>query len=211
MGKKLELPKYCKSCFKEIKQHSFKSFFQKDSCLCDKCYEKFELKIKRLKIDNCKGVVLYKYNDFFKEKLFMLKGCGDIELSSIFLDKLKFFLHIIYKNFVIVPAPSYIDADEKRGFVHLEEIFKVLNIPIQKVLMKNADVKQSDLNFKERANIKNIIQLNEQSKLRGKKVLFVDDVFTSGSTCKACLNLLKEEKPKKLNFLILSSKTIFKD
>ena len=40
--------------------------------------------------------------------------------------------------------------------------------------------------------------------MKNKKILLVDDVLTTGSTMKACINLLKNNQVKKLNFLAMS-------
>ena len=40
--------------------------------------------------------------------------------------------------------------------------------------------------------------------IKNKKILLVDDVLTTGSTMKACINLLKNNQVKKLNFLAMS-------
>jgi predicted amidophosphoribosyltransferase len=50
-----------------------------------------------------------------------------------------------------------------------------------------------------------IIENGEQ--IRDKKILIVDDVFTTGSTVKSMIRLLERYKPKKIQILLLS-KTI---
>ena len=42
--------------------------------------------------------------------------------------------------------------------------------------------------------------------LRGKKILILDDVVTSGSTLLTCLNLVLKYAPQKVEFLVLSTK-----
>lgn len=140
----------------------------------------------------------------FQQCLYQFKGCYDIELSSIFLENYLDYIKVKFKNYILVPAPSHISHDEKRGFNHVITIFKNLNMPIVSCFLKDKDMKQSTLSFRERRNIKNIIKIHNGSYLKGKNILLVDDVFTSGSTIKTMINLLKPIKPKKISILVLS-------
>lgn len=105
---------------------------------------------------------------------------------------------------MIVPAPSSEEADKKRGFNHVVEIFKYLNKPIIRNIYKNQDFKQTECDRIERRNIFNKLSIKNRYLITNKKVLIVDDVKTTGSTLKAMVKLVKECKPKKIKILVLS-------
>ena len=48
-------------------------------------------------------------------------------------------------------------------------------------------------------------QIENGEILKGKKILIIDDVFTSGSTLHACLNLVLTYSPKHVELLVLST------
>lgn len=106
----------------------------------------------------------------------------------------------------MIPAPSYSQSDEERGFNHVEEIFSVLNLKMMKYIHKIKQVKQANLTTKEREQIGSVLEIDNID-LRGKKILLVDDVFTTGSTIRAMIKLVKE-KGASIVKVLLMSKTI---
>ena len=181
----------------EVIEENFNSLFNKEYKLCYSCFEKFQVRNSKFKIDGADGLVLYYYNDFFKDLLYKYKGCYDYALKDIFItynfkDK--------YKGYSLVLAPS---NEKKRGFNHLEGIFSCFNKPIIKCFTKTKKWKQSDKKFEERKQIQNVIKI-DKSCLKGvKKVLIVDDVLTSGSTIRALIKQMPSNIYKKV--LVLSS------
>ena len=65
-------------------------------------------------------------------------------------------------------------------------------------------MKQSKLNKEERKNIVNVFAINDASYIRGKKVLIIDDVYTTGSSLHAAIKLLEKYHPKVIKALFLS-------
>ena len=114
------------------------------------------------------------------------------------------YLRFRYRGYVMVPAPSSKSHDEKRGFNQVVEMAKPLGLPLFDVLEKTADVKQSDLTAEERKEVWKVIALKRKGMLKDKKVLLLDDVFTTGSTIRACLKLIKKERPKKIAVLVMA-------
>lgn len=190
----------------EILQDNFNSIFSNNK-MCYSCFNKLKIRNKKFKIKGVNGLVLYYYNDFFKDVLFRYKGCYDYILKDIFLEYNLEKLKRKYKGYTLVLAPSNKDSEEKRNFNHLESIFLSLNMPIIKCFKKIKKWKQSDHKYEERANIQNVIKI-DKSMLNGvKRVLIVDDVLTSGSTIKMLISLLPTNIDKKV--LILSSNCRF--
>lgn len=174
--------------------------------MCHKCLTEFGPVLNEFKVDGIKCINLYFYNEKIQEILYKFKGCKDYELKNVFLDYYNRYLNQRFKNYIMVPAPSYIKNDEERGFNHVEEMFEKLNLETCKCVHKIKQIKQADLSSEERKNIGNVLVIDDVD-FKHKKVLIVDDVFTTGSTIKAMIKLIKQKQPKKIEVLVMS-KTI---
>ncbi len=143
-----------------------------------------------------------------KQRIYQFKGCYDYELKNTFLEYFYFYLKLRFFNYVLLPAPSSEISDQKRGFNHAVEMYKILDLKMLNLISKTTDVKQADLSSKERENISQFLTIKNGELLTGKNVLIVDDVFTTGSTVKAMINLAKKYNPKRIKILVLC-KTVF--
>ena len=174
--------------------------------MCHDCLEKFGPVFNEFKFEGVKCLNIYFYNEKIQEMLYQFKGCKDYELNKVFLDYYKAYLNQRFNNYIMVPAPSYIKNDEERGFNHVEEMFKNLKLEMWKCIHKIKQVKQADLSSEERQKIDEVLVIDDVD-FRHKKILIVDDVFTTGSTVRAMINLVKQKHPKLVEVLVMS-KTI---
>lgn len=156
------------------------------------------------KVEGVTALALYEYNEMFQKVLYQFKGCYDIELNSIFLEYYIDYLKLKYKGFYMVPAPSYFVHDKDRGFNHVIEMFKFINLKLIYCFKKDSDVKQANLSYKDRQNIYKNISIHNGEQLTNKNILLIDDVFTSGSTMKAMIKMVKKYKPKRIKVLVAS-------
>jgi len=157
-------------------------------------------------VDEIECLHIYFYNEKVQEILYQFKGCKDYELRTVFLEYYSTYLNYKFNGYTTIPAPSHQKSDEERGFNHVEEMFSILHLKMMKCIHKTKEVKQADLNTKERQKVGKILKIDDVD-LTGKKILIVDDVFTTGSTIKSMINLVKEKGAKKIKVLVMS-KTI---
>lgn len=193
---------YCKICFKTISKSGINSFFT-NRTVCQNCYNKFSVIFEEFKINSYSVLAIYSYDDMLKKLIFQFKGCFDIGLRSVFLERHLPELKIRYRNYIIVPVPSSKNSDDERGFNHVEEIFSFLKLPIFKCIKKKINFKQSDLSKKERINIKTKLDIVNGQILKNKSVLLVDDILSTGSSVKACLELIEDYSPSDIKVLLL--------
>ena len=153
---------------------------------------------------------LYNYDEFIRELLFQVKGNGDYELAKVFLNNIHFILRVMYRGFIIIPAPSFCEQNEKRGFNHVEAIFEQLCLPLCRAFDKTANIKQTKKNSRERREIQEVIVLRPNIDLKNRKILLVDDVITTGSTLKAMINLFKDSKFREIRILTMSKTLNYK-
>lgn len=172
--------------------------------MCLRCYNSFAPKMTRFSTNGVPTYSLFPYNEAFRNALYRFKGCGDIELASIFTCRLSFFLPLLFAGYVIVPVPSSPGHDKKRGFNQVEEIAKTIPLPYVNALSKPFEHKQSDMSAEMRRKVKQFLRLAHPDRIRGKKILLLDDVYTTGSTCAACLDLLRNGGAKKTKALVLA-------
>ena len=172
--------------------------------MCEKCYLEYGPIFKRFKVMGIEALALYSYNEAIRNALFLFKGCYDYEMAATFLDYQKAWLRVVYRGYTLIPAPSYFGHDEKRGFNHVVEMFSCLELPFLKAIEKTEERKQSSLGAKERAKVGEILRWKNGVSIHGKKILLVDDVYTTGSTMKALISLVKAHHPRRIKVLLMS-------
>ena len=101
---------------------------------------------------------------------------------------------------VIVPVPMYAAKERKRGFNHAALIGKYLGRLVSKphlahgLLRMDNTLPMRGLSPTERSqNVKGKFAINEKyvKMLKGKKILLLDDFYTTGSTALECYSALK--------------------
>ena len=196
--------KYCKICFKEIRIDNFARLFDGDICICGKCQADFEPRFINFKVNGYKGLALYEYSAYIKNQVYLFKGCFDYELKDTFINLYFKELKVRYSGYKIIPIPSYKDDDDKRGFNHVVEVFKTMGLEMFPIIEKTAHFKQAEHKAKKRNEISKYLVLKDRIDLRKTKVLLVDDIYTTGSTMKAAINLVEKLDPKDIKVLVLA-------
>jgi len=88
-----------------------------------------------------------------------------------------------------------------------KEIVKNTELILEKnCLLKNKEIReQSKLNKEERIqNIQNAYYLRNIQKLENKKILLIDDIYTTGSTVNECSKELKKANIQKIAVLTIA-------
>ena len=161
--------------------------------------------IHKLKFNHKKDVchvLAYFLFEYYKKIEAYKKECGK------FLPSLE--------NLVIVPVPTNKNNIKQRGYNNVFEIAKefsnLLRAPFSKnLLLKIKDTKpQYKLGPKER--VKNVsgcfnINLKEVEKFKGKTVLIIDDIYTTGATINEIIEFLKKNNIENI-FCITLSKVV---
>ena len=201
----------CKICFKDIYIESLHTFLFPSQLICKSCIKEMNPIFKEFKLLNIKGLSIYRYNETLKKLIFLYKGNKDYELKDVFLFNYINVLKLRYKNYEIVYVPSSKEKIIEKGFDHVREMFKHLNLKEGVKIVKTRNEKQSDKTYKERLKIKNLFKIEEYKNIEGKKVLIVDDICTTGSTLKAIINLLIPLKPKLIEILVIAKRDFSKE
>ena len=112
---------------------------------------------------------------------------------------------------VLVPVPLHSKRKRERGYNQSEWICRgiaaVWNLPIctNVLLRKKRTVTQTRKTIYDRwFNVQDIFVLKNPQTLKGKHILLVDDVITSGSTLVFCTNMLLSIPEIKVSILALS-------
>lgn len=189
--------------------------------LCNKCQKQLDLHSK-FEIEKKQNT-----NYYFQEHLYIFEYEGMIRkviLNYKFNDKsylyktiVKFllknekFFPILKSYDTMIPVPISRKRRKERGYNQSELIAKEIaqNLSIEynnQTLLKTKNViEQSKLNKEERQkNIQGIYELHNQKLLQDKRILLIDDIYTTGSTVNECSKILQQAKPKKIDVLTVA-------
>lgn len=112
---------------------------------------------------------------------------------------------------VLIPVPLHPKKLRKRGYNQALEIARGLakstNLPLapenlQRVVFRKSQTKES--RYQRWEQVKTVFKLNNGQNLKGKHILLVDDVLTTGATIEACLHTLAEVSEARLSVLCLA-------
>lgn len=166
-----------------------------------------------------KGFALWVYDTNMKKSIAEFKFHGRQEYSDFYAEELvKKFRTEIQKIApdVLIPIPIHKSKQIQRGYNQAEILAKgigeKLNIPVISHLLKRdrKTLPQKQLNDKER--LKNLLkaftlsreellQYEERYNKKVRKVLLVDDIYTTGSTIEACTGILLQNGIEEVYFI----------
>lgn len=185
----------------------------KDKYLCNDCEGGLELEA-YYKIEN-------KLNKYFEKHAYIFKYENKIRKLIIdckFNDKAylrEVFVKFLLKNEkicrffetydIITAVPIHKKRKRTRGYNQSELIASKIakeykGLKYENILEKQKNnVMQSSLTKKERIeNAKNVYKAINKEKINNKKIILIDDIYTTGSTVNECSKVLKENGAKEI-------------
>lgn len=142
----------------------------------------------------------FKYKDIIRSQILALKFHEKpyvYRTIAEFLRKNEKCFENLKKYDIIIIVPISKKRRKERGYnqsqIITKEISKILDIPIKhNILYKTTNtVPQSSLNKKQREeNAKGVYKAKSCQKIINKKILLIDDIYTTGSTVNECAKVL---------------------
>ena len=201
-------PNVCGICDKICKEN-----------LCKKCEIKLN-NIEKFKVDTykeknfTKHIYLFKYEGIIKESLIKFKFNEKPYIYKSFVNfliKNKKICRFLKSYDIIIPVPIHYNRKVTRGYnqsaLIAKEMAKYLNIEYSdKVLLKKINNKaQSTKNKEERKeNVIGVYHIKNEYKIYNKKIILLDDIYTTGSTVNECAKVLKKSGAKKVDVITIA-------
>ena len=194
-----------------------------ENSLCKKCEKNLKKQSENQIIKDGEEIE-YKY---FNELMYIFKYEGQIR--KIILDykfNEKAYIYLTFVNFLlknekifeniksydtIKPVPISKKRQKERGYnqslLIAREISNQTNLKlVNNCLIKTKNiVEQSKLNKEDRRqNIQGVYKLQNMQLIKNKKILLIDDIYTTGSTVNECSKILRQGNPSKIGVLVLA-------
>lgn len=189
---KLDHSSLCKKCqieLENIQEPNILSNFEEEKYFNELIYVfKYEGLIRKL-------LIQYK----FQEKPYIVKS-----FVNFLLNDKKIFKKI--KSFdIIIPVPISTKRKKDRGYNQSLLLAKEISKKTGQIIANNClyktknIIEQSKLNKEERKlNIQGVYEFKNEQIITNKKILLIDDIYTTGSTANECCKMLQKGKPKKI-------------
>ena len=160
-----------------------------------------------------KGVSAFSHAGEIKKSIYKIKYCNKREYVDFYGKEVARIYEkeiLGWKCDCLIPVPLHRKRKLKRGYNQAEVIAKViskqLGIPINnKILTRVKNTKpQKELNDEDRKkNLENAFKIHK-SIVELKKVILVDDIYTTGSTIDSCARILLDNGVSEVYYVSLS-------
>lgn len=188
--------------------------------ICKKCQTKLD-ELMVCKINNysdrnfTRHLYLFRYDGIIREKIIQYKFKDKAYLNEMFVNFITKNEKIcgFFKNYdIIIPVPISKNRKKERGYNQTEIIAKKIAKQMENLTFETDVIKkikdiapQSTLTAEARIhNVKNAYTVINNERIREKRVLLLDDVFTTGSTINECSRVLKENGAKSIDVLTIA-------
>ena len=188
--------------------------------LCPKCTKilekcaKFEIINKNACMNFENLIYIFKYEGIIRKLILDYKFNEKPYIYESFVNfilKNKKIFEILKSYDTIIPVPISKTRMKERGYnqslLIAKKLSEDLNIELQtNCLIKTKNiVEQSKLNKEQREkNIQNVYELKNEQIINNKKILLIDDIYTTGSTVNECSKMLRKAQPRKVDVLVLA-------
>ncbi len=159
-------------------------------------------------------IYFFKYEGIIRQTILKYKFRDKSYLYKTFTNffiKNENFCGFLEKYDIIIPVPISSKRNKERGYNQSTLIARELSKKMHKKLVINClyktknIIEQSKLSKEEREkNIQGVYSLKNYRKLENKKILLVDDIFTTGSTANECCKVLYSANPAKITVLTIA-------
>lgn len=144
------------------------------------------------------GKCLYAYNEPMKDYFHQYKFLQDVVLAEVFAGELG---DMLKKNqAATVPIPMNPEKLKKRTFSQVDSILDAAGTDYIHLLCKNEEI-QGEKTREERIGTRGLFTLNGNPV--PKRIVLVDDMYTTGTTLRLAGKLLKEAGAENVSFVAL--------
>ncbi len=183
--------------------------------ICEDCLKN----INKFQVENnedSKIFFAYCYDDIIRKLLINYKFNDSSYLCKTFAEciiKNKNAYNFLIKYDIIIPVPLHWKRKMERGYNQVELIAKALvKCMNNKLEIKNNILKkitniapQSEQSGSSRINnVKGVYNVENGIQITGKRILIMDDIYTTGSTCSECKKMLMKYKPTEIGIFAVA-------
>jgi len=163
----------------------------------------------RVKIEKAASLYYYRKGELLQKLLHKLKYRGIYQIGEVFGIQIGTFL--LRAGFttgidMIIPVPLHKIKHRERGYnqsEHIAEgISEIVNIPVvagNLVRTVHSASQTRKSRFERWENVSSIFAVRNPGMLKGKHILLIDDVVTTGATLEACARTLMKVKDVKVS------------
>ncbi len=196
-----------------------------NSFLCEKCKNKLENSklfintVSKTTKDKTKyfdeQAYIFVYDSIIREKIIQYKFKDKAYLGKMFSEffvKNEKICGFLKKYDIIIPVPMTYKKIKERGYNQTELISILVAKNIKSLTFRNdilvkykENKVQSKLTKLQRIeNVRDVYKINNKEAVKGKNILILDDVYTTGSTCNECARILKTAFPNKIGVITIA-------